>query len=110
MAYQGYGLGVGRSAVKTLYRLVVGTFAADLTLILALSPELGLERSRGGQRGEDRYERMDAAFHRRLREGFLDIARREPERRAVVCADGAVEEVEAKILATVGERLGVKLR
>ena len=109
MAYQGYGLGVGREAVEALYRIVVGTFAPDLTIILDLSPELGLERSRGSETGEDRYERMDQAFHRRLREGYLDIARREPERCAVIKADGAMEEVEAKILATVGERLGVKL-
>ena len=110
MAYQGYGLGVGRQAVEALYRIVVGAFAPDLTIILDLAPELGLERSRGGQTGEDRYERMDEAFHRRLREGFLDIARREPERCAVIKADGAMEEVEAKILATVGERLGVSFR
>lgn len=108
MAYQGYGLGVERQAVEALYRIVVGTFAPDLTIILDLAPELGLERSRGGQTGEDRYERMDQAFHRRLREGYLDIARREPERCAVIEADGAIEEVEAKILVTVGERLGIE--
>jgi dTMP kinase len=110
MAYQGYGLGVGRQAVEALYRIVVGTFAPDLTIILDLSPELGLERSRGGETGEDRYERMDEAFHRRLREGYLDIARRQPERCAVIAADCTIEEVEAKILATVGERLGVNFR
>ncbi len=109
MAYQGYGLGVGREAVESLYRIVVGTFAPDLTIILDLAPELGLERSRGGQTGEDRYERMGEAFHRRLRQGYLDIARHQPERCAVIEADGAIEEVETKILATVGERLGVKL-
>ena len=108
MAYQGYGLGVERQAVEALYRIVVGTFAPDLTIILDLAPELGLERSRGAQTGEDRYERMDQAFHRRLREGYLDIARREPERCAVIEADGAIEEVEAKILVTVGERLGIE--
>ena len=108
MAYQGYGLGVERQAVEALYRIVVGTFAPDLTIILDLAPELGLERSRGGQTGEDRYERMGEAFHRRLREGYLDIARREPERCAVIEADGAIEEVEAKILVTVGERLGIE--
>ena len=108
MAYQGYGLGVERQAVEALYRIVVGTFAPDLTIILDLAPERGLERSRGGQTGEDRYERMDQAFHRRLREGYLDIARREPERCAVIEADGAIEEVEAKILVTVGERLGIE--
>ena len=108
MAYQSYGLGVGREAVEALYRIVVGTFAPNLTIILDLAPELGLERSRGCETGEDRYERMDQAFHRRLREGYLDIARREPERCAVIAADGAMEEVEAEILATVGERLGVE--
>jgi dTMP kinase len=109
MAYQSYGLGVEREAVEALYRIVVGSFAPDLTIILDLSTELGLKRSRGRESGEDRYERMDTQFHERLRQGFLDIARREPERCAVIETVGAKEEVEAKILATVGERLGVEL-
>ena len=58
----------------------------DLTLILDIPPETGLARSRGTGLGEDRYERMDPSFHATVRQAFLDIAQREPQRCAVLDA------------------------
>ena len=107
MAYQGYGLGLGRDVVARLHELAIGGVMPDLTVILDLPVETGLGRAAAKTGGEDRYERMDAEFHRRLREGFLDIARREPERCAVIDAGGAADAVRAAIRAVVGERLGV---
>jgi dTMP kinase len=52
---------------------------------------------------------MDTAFHERLREGFLAIAKAEPRRCAVIDARGNVERVHAAVVATVSERLGVRL-
>jgi len=105
MAYQGYGLGLGREPLERLYALVVGDFAPDLTIILDVLPEVGLERTARRRHDEDRYERMDPAFHARLREGFLDIARREPERCVVVDSSGPTAEVQARLRAAVSERL-----
>ena len=107
MAYQGYGLGLGRDAMVGLHELAIGGMTPDLTVVLDLSVETGLGRATAKTGGEDRYERMDAEFHRRLRNGFLDIARREPERCAVIDAVGAIDAVQAAIRAVVGERLGV---
>jgi dTMP kinase len=109
MAYQGYGHGLGREVVSDLHRLVVGDFAADLTLVLDLPVELGLSRARDRADGEDRYERMGTAFHGRLREGFLEIAAREPRRCAVIEATGSVEQVRDAVREAVRERLGVDL-
>ncbi|AWJ82845.1 dTMP kinase [Azospirillum sp. TSH58] len=106
MAYQGYGLGLGRELVATLQTAALGDFRPDLTLILDLPVEDGLARAAARRGGEDRYERMDVAFHHRLREGFLDIAAREPERCAVVDAGHPVEAVQAAILDHVTRRLG----
>jgi dTMP kinase len=110
MAYQGYGHGLDRAIIDTLYRLAVGDFRPDLTLILDLPVEVGLRRavSRGG--AEDRYERMDRDFHERMRAGFLEIARREPGRCVVVDAARDVETVAAEIRAIVAGRLGVALK
>ncbi len=105
MAYQGYGHGLDRRAIAGLYRLCVGALKPDLTLILDLPVEEGLARAAGRQGGEDRYERMDADFHRRLRDGFLEIARREPERCAVVDASRDIVSVHAAIADTVRQRL-----
>ncbi len=108
MAYQGYGLGLGREAVESLYRIAVGDFAADLTIILDLPVEEGLRRAAGRRGTTHRYERMGLDFHERLRQGFLDIARREPERCVVVDGAAEVDKVQAAIRAKVSERLGVE--
>jgi dTMP kinase len=112
-AYQGHGHGLGREATEVLYGLVAGEFRPDLTLILDVPVEAGLARAaaRAGGEGrggaaEDRYERMGRDFHQRLREGFLDIARREPGRCAVVDASRGPDEVAADVLAAVRARLG----
>jgi dTMP kinase len=101
MAYQGYGHGLGREPIERLYAVAVGDFAPDLTLILDIPVEAGLDRTQGRTGGEDRYERMDREFHRRLRDGFLDIAAREPGRCVVIDAARPVEAVQADMLATV---------
>jgi dTMP kinase len=108
MAYQGYGHGLGRAVVSDLHRLVVGSFAPDLTLIFDLPVDVGLGRAgvRAGASGEDRYERMDPAFHRRLRAGFLDIARLEPRRCVLIDADRPIEDVHRSVVDAVADRLG----
>ncbi len=106
MAYQGYAQGLGRDAVIALQTNVIDGLTPDLTLILDLPVETGLARAL--ERGDaDRYERMGAAFHRRLREGYLDIARREPDRCVLVDARGDLDAVHRDILGAVHERLGL---
>jgi dTMP kinase len=105
MAYQGYGLGLGREFIAALQALALGEFRPDLTLILDLPVEQGLARAAARHGGEDRYERMDPAFHRTLRNGFLDIAAREPGRCAVIDAAQSPDAVHAAILDVVARRL-----
>lgn len=105
MAYQGYGLGCARGMIDALHRLVVGTLAPDLTLILDLDPGAGRARAAARGQGSDRYESLDSAFHARVRAGFLEIARAAPERCAVVEAAAPVAEVAARISRTVALRL-----
>ena len=107
LAYQGYGHGLGRAPIETLYRLAVGDLRPDLTIVLDLPVAAGLKRATARRDGATRYERMDQAFHERLRQGFLEIAGREPERCALVDATAEVEAVHAAIKAAVTERLKV---
>ncbi len=109
LAYQGYGHGLGREPIEQLYDLVVGKFAPDLTLILDVPVALGLDRALARRDGEDRYEGLDGAFHERLRQGFREIAEREPHRCVLIDGSGAVESVQAAIQACVAERLDVAL-
>ena len=109
LAYQGYGHGVDKRAIAGLYDLVVRDLAPDLTLVFDLSSEVGLERANARAGDEDRYERMGGAFHERLREGFLEIARDNPGRCVVIDASGDVETVSGAVFRAVSERLGVAL-
>jgi dTMP kinase len=109
MAYQGYGLGLGREPVEDLRQLVVGALDPDLTLILDLPVAEGLGRAAGRRDGGERYERMGQDFHERLREGFLDIARREPGRCVVIDAGGTVEQVQDTVRAAVWRRWKAEL-
>lgn len=108
LAYQGYAGGVPLRALRQLYRTIAADFAADLTIILDLPPGVGLDRAR--QRGgSDRFERKGLDFHKKLRAGFLAIARREPERCAVIDASASVAEVHQAIRSAVQDRLNVTL-
>jgi dTMP kinase len=104
LAYQGYGLGLNQDVIVRLYANAIGKFFPDLTLVLDLPAEAGLARA-AARSAADRYEGMDLEFHRRLREGFLDIAGHDPRRCAVVDAAGSEDEVAATILETVLRRL-----
>ncbi len=117
MAYQGYGLGLGRDLVQTLHKIIAEDFMPDLTLVLDITTEVGVARAKARSQAlkaktpdmktEDRYERMAGPFHRRLRRGFLDIAKHEPERCRVIDASGSIDEVAAKVWAAVSEKFAL---
>ncbi len=109
MAYQGYGRNdhlLSRSDIEVLYRITAGDFKPDLTFILDIDPQKGLERAQ--KRAHlDRMEGQNLSFHENLRRGFLDIAAREPNRCVVINADQPENLVHAEILTALKERLHV---
>ncbi|WP_420404980.1 dTMP kinase [Nisaea sp.] len=114
MAYQGYGHGLELDRISDLHRIVLGDLKPDLTLVLDLPPETGLARTRTGgeaarRGGEDRFERMELAFHERMREGFRTIATAEPQRVVLVDAARDPSAVTAEVAALVRARLGAEL-
>jgi dTMP kinase len=106
-AYQGAGRGLAREIIRRIDSLVLDDFRPDLTLILDLDVDTGLARAgaRGGT--EQRFESFDREFHQKLRQAFLDIARRDPGRCVVVDAGQDKAKVRAAIWAAVTERLGL---
>ena len=109
MAYQGYGHGMDREVIRRLHRLIVGDVTPDLTLIFDMPVELGLERAHARGEGEDRYERMGVDFHQRLRDGFLDIAKKDPVRCKVVDAAADMDTVAKMVRDHVTDRFKVDL-
>lgn len=96
-AYQGAGRGVALEDIRALERIAQRGRRPDLTLLLDAPVELAMERSRrrGGQ--NDRFEAEQAGFFGRVRQGYLDIAAREPDRMVRVDAARAVEEIAADV-------------
>jgi dTMP kinase len=98
-AYQGYAGDCPMKLIDDLELNVVGKTRPDLTFVFDLDPALGLARAT--QRGagiEDRYERKGLVFHKALRLGFLEIARREPRRFIVLEASQSADAVWLALL------------
>jgi dTMP kinase len=106
-AYQGAAGGVSRATLTEMHRLALGDFRPDLTLILDLPPEVGLNRAsaRQTESGSDYFESRALAYHEALRQGFLAIPAAEPERCVLIDASGSIDEVAARVWAVIETRL-----
>lgn len=107
--YQGIAGGLGIGRVDQLHRLAVGDLEPDLTILLDLPADLGLERAKA-TRGEDRYERMGRDYHARVRDGFLALAAAASGRFRVIDATRPPATVAGDVLRAVGERFHLDLR
>lgn len=112
-AYQGAGRGLGAETVRTLHRLLCGGLLPDLTLILDLDAAAALARARmrlqQNQSAEGRFEQEDGAFFAVVGEAYRAIAAREPQRCALIPADGPADEVQRRIAAAIETRLSLSL-
>ncbi len=103
-AYQGVGRGVERETIRRIDSAVLDDFQPDLTLVLDLDVKTGLERANARAGAENRFEKFGPEFHERLRQSFLDIAKRAPERCRVIDASGGVDDVAQAIFVAVARR------
>jgi dTMP kinase len=102
-AYQGYAGHCDMALLDALEKTIVGHTRPNLTLIFDLDPVEGLARAKARSDGtEDRYERKGLAFHQKLREGFLAIAKAEPARCKIINANGNIDDVAARVKAAAG--------
>lgn len=124
LAYQGFGRGIDLDLLRRLNRLASRGIAPDLTFLLDCPVDVGLSRTRkrlpafhssnratlgGGQAGKpesaDRFEQEEVEFHERVRRGFLELARAEPQRVYVLDGSLSIEEVHSRIREIVDEKL-----
>lgn len=105
--YQGVLGDVDGRLLNKLERITIGNLKPDLTFILDVPIELGLERmaARRGLGKTDRFEAEGRAFHERLREAYLTLAKQEAERCILIDASGAKNEVATRIWLAVSDRL-----
>lgn len=109
--YQGYARGLDREIIHQLHEIVLGDLVPDLTVLFDLSPEVGLRRAgkalEQGDRvaSESRFENETLTFHRRVRNGYLDLARSNADRFRII--DAGLDELAVKeqIIKTVSAAL-----
>jgi dTMP kinase len=115
-AYQGSGRKLGSDAVLKLHRVLCGDLQPDLTILLDSDPAMSVGRARRRNRrtsrgeskhhaDENRFEQQNRAFFARVREGYLAIGAREPERVVVVDASGTPAQTHQQIVEVVGRKL-----
>ncbi len=103
IAYQGYGRGVNIAELKALNEMAVNGLKPDLTLVFDIDVETSMERV-GTEK--DRMESSGIEFFERVRLGYLEIAKQEPERVKVIDATRSVEEIHNKVLELLKNVIG----
>jgi dTMP kinase len=106
LAYQGYGRGFDVETLRKMNDFATGDVKPALTVLIDIPVELGLSRVLARSNGaRDRIERAPLAFHQRLQAGYLEMAKREPERFVVIDGTAKQDEVAAQIWEAVEKRL-----
>jgi len=99
-AYQGYGAKLPLVAIRALDRIATRALKPDLTILLDVETLTGLRRAK--RKGVDRMERKNAAYHRRVRLGYLKLARREPKRMKVIKTTDTIDDTQKVVRQEVG--------
>ena len=102
VAYQGYGRGLGADKVRKAHENFLGDFLPTMTVLLQIPPEEGLKRANhGGTKQLDRMECEEIAFHKRVFDGYNQMAEKEPERFVKVDAVGEPKAISKRIIEAV---------
>jgi dTMP kinase len=106
-AYQGYAGNLSLDKIEQIKQLSIGDFEPDITFIMDIDPKVGIGRTsaRGGT--EITFEEKDIGFHQKLREGFLTIAKQNPDRCIIIDATQDQDVIAEQILRAVKERSNV---
>ncbi|MEE8432463.1 MAG: dTMP kinase [Candidatus Desulfatibia sp.] len=113
VVYQGYARGLDIGLIRGLHKLILKDLKPDITILLDLPPDEGLARAwkqinSGTRTGiESRFEKETLAFHEKVRSGYLELARLEPERFRVIDASKSESQVRKEILGILSSELNL---
>ncbi|MET4562281.1 dTMP kinase [Lysinibacillus parviboronicapiens] len=106
LAYQGYARGIGVEEVLSINEFAIGKKLPDMTILFDLAPAVGLARIHAhGEREVNRLDIESLAFHEKVREGYLQLVERYPERIYVVNADQNIERVVEDVWSLLSEAM-----
>jgi len=103
LAYQGYGRGLSLEELKRINYFAAGGLKPDVTFLLDIDPEETFQRK--ARQEKDRLEKEKIEFHQKVRYGYLELARLEPERFKIIKATQSIEEIHREIVAFLEEVL-----
>jgi len=105
LAYQGYGQGGDLATLRLLLDFATGSLKPDLTLLLDIDAATGLQRRKAGGGEWNRLDANTLAYHDRVRSGYLQLAREDPQRWVVIDASRPPAQVQADLRAAALQRL-----
>ncbi len=107
LAYQGYGHQQNIEEIRSLINYATGGLGPDLTILLDVDIEIGLERKENGNEW-NRIDAYDNEFHQRVRDGYLELTKLEPSRWIIIDANQNWDTVQEKLQAVILERIKQK--
>ena len=113
VAYQGFARGLDIGLINQIHKLILENLKPDITILLDLPPEKGLSRAwkqieNGARAGiETRFEKETLSFHAKVRSGYLELARLEPERFRVIDATKDESQVRKEIIKALSIKIGI---
>ena len=109
VAYQGYGNGLKLDVLEMLQESIFDKLNADLTIILDTLPNISLSRARKRKNGNQKYENMGINFHKKVRKGFIEIAKKNKKRCKLLSANDDRREINKKIIKIIEKQFKTKL-
>lgn len=103
-AYQGVGHNLGIENMRIIKKIIIGEITPNLTFILDIDPVNGIGRTKNRVSNEDRFEKMNLAFHNNLRKAFIQFAKKNPKRFIVIDAELSLEKISEIISSEVQTR------
>jgi len=110
IAYQGYGHQQDLDQVRGLVKYATGGLTPDLTILLDLDVEVGLKRKKQNESEWNRMDDHEVKFYERVRAGYLELVKQEPQRWVIVNSDQKWDDVQAELKRVIVEKLKVKSR
>ena len=105
IAYQGFGRGIDPGLIDSIDLIATGRLRPDITILLDLDAEVGLKRNKRINK-TDRLELEDLEFHQRVRNGYHNLAEKEPERIKLIDASADIQEIHNKISSIITNFIG----
>ena len=114
-AFQGFGRGIDITLIEKIHGIVLGGLKPDITFLLDIDPEAGLTRAISGLTTgercvkESRFEQESLNFHKKVRDGYLALAEKEPSRFVIIDASMDIDNVSGKIIKIIEEKESVRI-